>query len=303
MTKNEKIINGLLGLAVCDAIGNPFEFKTNIDRVDVIEYANSATSLIVSDDTQMTIFGFEANYNRNCFSGSKKHRVKQSYNQSYLDWYMTQTEPYDNFLEEFPSTQKTLLDFREMYSIQAPGDTCLSSLKRIKNGLEPRNDSMGCGSVMRLLPLMLLGNTPPDYNSLYEIIEFGKITGRITHQHLTNDKAITDYLVAAYSVMVEPYAQLDVVPKKASHVSDLGDGWIAPECVDMAIWCYSVSNTFEELLGHSIAHDGDSDSVGAIAGSLWGLSGKEVPQKYIDKLDALEPIKYVIENYINNGTV
>ena len=62
----------------------------------------------------------------------------------------------------------------------------------------------------------------------------------------------------------------------------------------MAIWCYHNSTTFDELLRQSIAIDGDSDSVAAVAGSIWGLSGQEVPEQYIAKLNTLDPIKYAI---------
>jgi ADP-ribosylglycohydrolase len=59
----------------------------------------------------------------------------------------------------------------------------------------------------------------------------------------------------------------------------LGAGFYATEAVDMAMWAVNNSDDFEELLLNSICHNGDSDSVGAIAGGFWGLMTKEMPSK------------------------
>jgi ADP-ribosylglycohydrolase len=131
--------------------------------------------------------------------------------------------------------------------------------------------------------------------SLEDCIKFAKISGNITHKHKDNANAINTYMLAAYSSIIGDVYKFSGV----NNISELGEGWIAPECVNMAIWAYSEANTFDELLALSIAHDGDSDSVAAVAGSLWGLSGREVPQKYIDKLDALDAIKYIEEQYLS----
>jgi ADP-ribosylglycohydrolase len=44
-TLKQKLINGLYGLA--DAVGNPFEFKSNIKPNDVVAYANLADRLFL----------------------------------------------------------------------------------------------------------------------------------------------------------------------------------------------------------------------------------------------------------------
>ncbi len=288
-TLKQKIINGLYGCAVADAVGNPFEFKTNINPKDVIDYANSTDKLVVSDDTQLTLFGFEAMHN-NDLAPINRDLVKSCFTSAYVDWYETQKV----YVSQHKSYTDCLLSFKSMWSIQAPGMTCLDSLESI-NRLEPViNDSMGCGSVMRLLPVMRLLS---EY-ALPNVVKFGQITGNITHKHKNNDLAIEKYIKNAYDI-INGNTPRDRIEGYQSHkVSDLGEGWIAPECVDMAILAYTQAESFDELLQLSIAHDGDSDSVAAVAGSLWGLSGREVPQKYIDKLDSLDAIKYVINNYI-----
>jgi ADP-ribosylglycohydrolase len=295
MNFREKIINAIYGQCVADAVGNNFEFKSNINPEDVIIYANESKSLIISDDSQMgPLFGFEAIRNMSVYDETIEEQVEKSFTDSYLDWYCTQTTTPLNYL-----AHKTgVLSFQSMYSVQAPGNTCLSALKALSYyGGIVKNDSMGCGSVMRLLPLLKFLGSPHNL-PLEKVIELAKITGKITHKHKDNDPAIEKYIKNAYDI-IHGNVPRDRVEGYQSHkISDLGEGWIAPECVDMAILAYTQAETFDELLQLSIAHDGDSDSVAAVAGSLWGLSGKEVPQKYIDKIDSLDAIKYVINNYI-----
>lgn len=285
MNFRERIINGLYGCAVADAVGNPFEFQTNINPNGVVTYANFAEKLVISDDTQMSLFGFQAIRNMSAYDGTIEKQVENSFTDEYIDWHYTQTlgERLDCILHK-----DGLLEFREMYSVQSPGNTCLDSLETIENGGTVVNDSMGCGSVMRLLPLVTLLDEKYDL-TLERVIKLAQITGTITHKHKDNDAAIRRYMIAASNVINES----PVWMKNASHISELGEGWIAPECVEMAIWAYCKAATFDQLLELSIAHGGDSDSVAAVAGSLWGLSGKEVPQKYIRKLDAIDAIDYI----------
>ena len=287
MNLKQRIINGLYGCCVADAAGNLWEFHSNINPDHVIRDANNCNKLVITDDSQMSIFSFEAIKNLDNFEGDIYEKVRASFTHSYLDWYRTQTRKHDPYLR-FSSK---LLNMPCMYSIQAPGNTCLSALRSIKEGQLVENSSYGCGSSMRLLPLVSF------YDEKYglthkEVIELAVITGEITHKHERNREAITTFMDAAYAIINDQ----PVISKSAKHISDLGEGWVATECVDMAIWAYCHSETFKDLLRLSISHDGDSDSTAAHAGILWGLSGREVPKKYIDKLDSLSAIKYVTEN-------
>ena len=287
MNFKERIINAIYGQAVLDAVGNPFEFRSDINSDDVIDYANSAKKLVISDDTQMALFGFEAIQHMSKYGSiPPKKQIEYSFTDSYVDWYETQTQPISNSNE----CANCLLSFSSMWSVQAPGNTCLSALQTSKDGDTVRNDSMGCGSVMRLLPLVSLF----DKYSFDAVVDFAEITGAITHRHQMNIPAIRRYMEVAYSIINN--IPVKNIQPEVYFIGELGDGWIAPEAVEMAIWSYCKAKDFDDLLRLSIAHDGDSDSVAAIAGSLWGLCGMEVPQKYIDKLDSLDAIRWTIEN-------
>lgn len=285
MNLKERVINGLYGQAVLDSCGNPFEFERNLTTEEVIGYANLTEHLVISDDSQMAMHGFEAIQNMNNYSGiAVEKQIEFAFTDSYLNWYETQSQSSS----EHQFYENGLLSFKSMWDVQAPGNTCLSALNTLGDGGTVRNDSMGCGSVMRLLPLVLLF----DKYSYVEVLRYAVITGNITHKHKNNVPAIHRYMKVAYNAVND--IPVENIHPEVTHASQLGDGWIAPECVEIAIWAYCTATSFDDLLARSIAHNGDSDSTGAVAGSLWGLSGREVPKKYIDKLDAINAIKYVI---------
>lgn len=285
MNLQDKIINALYAQAVADSVGNPFEFKTNINPDDVVAYANSAKTLVISDDTQMAIAGFDAIRQLEMYDGDIVDQITHSFTESYLDWYYTQTHAPMTHL----AFKSGILQFKSLYSVQSPGNTCMFALKTLQSNSPVRNDSKGCGSVMRLLPLLSLRNR----FSHDDCVKFAQISGAITHKHKDNDLAIEYYMTVAEAVGHGLAFESEYIAK---HISYIGEGWTALEAVEMAIWAYCTAKDFDDLLRLSIAHDGDSDSVAAIAGSLWGLSGKEVPRKYIEKLDALDALVYICAN-------
>jgi ADP-ribosylglycohydrolase len=150
---------------------------------------------------------------------------------------------------------------------------------------------------MRLLPTVMYAFWDGEFD-IKKSFKAAKISALITHKHPENVQASYDYIVAAKMIL----SDIEIPLENHEHISELGEGWTAQECVNMAIYAFKSAKTFDELLEISIAHDGDSDSVAAIAGSLWGLAGREVPQEYIDKLVEMDAIKYVIDNYINPTT-
>ena len=282
MNTKERVINGLLGQAVADGVGNPFEFEDEFQEGQVVSNANSCRTIVISDDTQMAMFGLEAILNLNNFCDDYEAALIYSYS----EWYLTQYQVYT----KTHTFATGLLKYNQMFSRQAPGHTCLSAIKTLMDGKVVENDSCGCGSVMRLLPFVLLF----DSMKFEEVLDIAIMSGNITHKHPQNKVATTLCMETYFDIIFGK-----VVPKNATSIKQLGEGWTALECVEMAIWAYSHAKTFDELLELSITHKGDSDSVAAIAGSFWGVSGKEVPEKYINKIDALRPIKYLISRIKN----
>lgn len=278
-----RFINAFKGLAVADAVGYQFEFDGDIPPEDVSSYAQDAQKLIVSDDTQMAFFTLEGVIDIIESNYTKSYKTYDSvFSRVYLNWLKTQTRSsiVDQDHDRSEYGYSFLLDEPSLYHRRAPGNTCLFALTTIENRGVVQNNSKGCGSVMRILPIILLR----EKFSLEDTIKLGQISGSVTHKHQENAQAIAKYIKVLESLWSNSnYAH--TIAHQVHKISDIGEGWTAMECVDMGIWAFVNAESFEELLELSIAHDGDSDSTGAVAGSLWGMSGREIPDVYVDKLD------------------
>lgn len=108
----------------------------------------------------------------------------------------------------------SLLDYRELFSNRAPGNTCLSALGSGRMGSieQPINQSKGCGGVMRVAPVGLFLHKEPEY-----AFKIGSDIAAITHGHptgylsagafatiiaeLVNGKTILDSTMTALSIL------------------------------------------------------------------------------------------------------
>lgn len=289
MNKRELMRNAFYAMAVADAVGNAFEFKHDINPADVVQYANSTERLEITDDTQMALFTAQAidDYVRIGMHPLPTHEDFEEFCQcAYYDWYITQTRYFN---PDVYTSDDGLLQFESLYKVQSPGLTCMRACEKIGNCEPVHNDSMGCGAVMRLLPFAGL------FDSYYDSIKMAVVSGLTTHQHESVAPSIERYVEAMNSAFHGLFNKKNYPTVfQADHISQLGGGWIAPEAVNMAIWAAGTANDFDDLLARSIAHDGDSDSVGAMAGALWGLMGKAVPIKYTEKIAEKDAIEHVL---------
>jgi ADP-ribosylglycohydrolase len=168
--------NILLAGACGDALGYKVEFdkwysiksRYGIAGIRLEGFKNS--KLIVSDDTQMTLFALEAliPFLQNT-KLNEDFLLNAVFNQ-YLEWLKTQQdEKSHNELNQFES-----LNVR-----RAPGNTCLSSLLSKKAGTLniPRNTSKGCGGIMRVAPFSFLKI------SIDKVFDLGAKQAVLTHGH------------------------------------------------------------------------------------------------------------------------
>ena len=284
MPSQEVARAALYSQAIADAVGNPFEFGTPTST-QVSEYMNSSDTLYITDDTQMAMFGMEALI---LSAPSKFQDIQEQLRHAYLRWYVTQRHQCST------AGDTGLLAEATMYRVEAPGNTCLDALENLRNNCEVRNDSKGCGCVMRLLPFALMHSRMP-FESLQTLAIY---SGEITHKHKEVREAVSVYMTAAQE-MIEHQA-LVAIPetlRSAKHITDFGTGWTALSCVQMAMWAVYHAKSFDELLTLSICHDGDSDSVAAVAGSLWGLAGRTGWEKYQERLEQQPAIERLLARW------
>ena len=187
--KLDLIRGSLIGGAAGDALGYTVEFDdyseiiANYGQPGITEYELVNGVAEISDDTQMTLFtangllmGLTRKYMRG-FGRALECDVKFAYE----DWYDTQMKSYEIVIKHYRDTWLSALP--ELYSCRAPGETCLTAIKEMKEGRTPQNDSKGCGGVMRVAPWSLLCACHEMRYGIEEIDVAGGEIARLTHKH------------------------------------------------------------------------------------------------------------------------
>lgn len=303
----------LFGGAIGDALG--YEVETN--NLSTIRHRFGPDGiqkpvmhdgkLIVSDDTQMSLFTLEAVLD--CESTADQDTVISRIRQAYMDWYNTQLS--DALHAEYTG----LIGKSSVLQVQrSPGNTCITALREGGTGAldTPINDSKGCGGVMRVAPVGLF----PDRWSVEEVFQIGIRASAITHTHpsgylstglmaaiiriLMDGLDIKDAVLQSLSLLFKydgheetlrkaeqaiELAQSDMAPVDA--IETLGQGWVGEEALGIGIYAALEGRDFSEAVRIGANHTGDSDSTASIAGQLYGawhgLNG--MPEEWIEALD------------------
>ena len=314
----DRLFGSLLGGAVGDAFGYPIEFYPLADirrrfgpeglRKPVLKLGK----LVVSDDTQMTLFTLEGMLraigpDRSWQADSVIAEVRRA----YLDWYETQeadatARPTAGRLARRPAMQVR----------RSPGTTCLSALYAGGTGTpaRPINDSKGCGGAMRTAPLGFL----PGIDAA-EAFALGARAAALTHGHpdgwasggfvaaavrrVVAGQDLADALAGALGDLqaapapagerptAEPYAHAMRLAREhgAPHeaIAALGEGWTGEEAAAIGTYAALTATDFTDLVARAANHDGDSDSTASIAGQIWGADRGvcAVPHAWAYRLD------------------
>lgn len=226
---------------------------------------------------------------------------------AYIEWLCTQTgkkkKGYDKcWIRNVP----------ELNVRRAPGNTCITSLNDILRGVDPINNSKGCGGVMRIAPIPLYGATA-DRIDIQEVCKLAADASELTHQHplgyipsalvayviykLVKDEAperetCKDYIREGLKVIAELFPNYPEEVKRFTTLiktailwsdistddvrtieEELGGGWVAEETVAIAVYCsLAYFDNFERAMIASVNHKGDSDSTGAVTGNILGAA-------------------------------
>lgn len=289
-----RLHSSLIGGAIGDSLGAEIEFLSlpEIRR----QYPDGITDLpphqglrgAITDDTQMTLFTAEGIIRAHvrgalkgiCHPPSVVHHA-------LLRWLRTQgAQP------RVETDDTGLITDRRLWARRAPGNTCLSALEQsTKFGAFAKNDSKGCGTIMRVAPIALM--VPRE-----QVRSIAIETSALTHGHPTGQLAAAAWaemladvaggakLEESAARMVTTYARLEggkettraigaalKAPRDGAPetVESLGGGWIAEEALSIALYACLAGKSFDEGLQIAVMHGGDSDSTGAIAGNMFGL--------------------------------
>ena len=315
MQEKEKIeknvSSGLLGFATADALGVPIEFTTRESHIkkpltEMVGYgSHKVPEGTWSDDTSMTIATMDSII-------KSKNVDFDDIMKKYCDWYIN---------ANYTATDK-------VFDIGIGTRNALASYYNKKTsaiesgGKEERNN--GNGSLMRMLPIVLFlhyankseddkTNIINNYSSLTHGHEISKLGCKIYYdfmEDLLNGKSIKesyakkkkkDYsdsyskeTISKYSRILE--GNLENIPETQIKSS----GYIV-NTLEAAIWSSLKSDNYEEAVVKAINLGDDTDTVGAITGSIAGIAyGKEnIPKRWLSKLRKKELLDKLSLDYSN----
>ena len=188
--EQDRTLGCMVGGAVGDALGYAVEFKSwpvilgRYGHRGITRYELDHRGLAqISDDTQMSLFtsagvllGMTRGYMRGIMG-----RLDLYCRYTYLDWLHTQEWPARKAGERVDSW---LMDIPDLYSRRAPGNTCMTALRAIEAGEMVKNDSCGCGGVMRTAPIALVCYLHDYARRDVKICDMvAAEAARITHKH------------------------------------------------------------------------------------------------------------------------
>lgn len=329
-TRLSRIQGSLIAGAAGDALGYAVEFMTEpfirkeYGAGGIRSYHLSPRSglAMISDDTQMTIFtaaGLLAGDTENRMTG-RQEPLHNAVHTAYRCWYETQ---YPGELGE--KVRLWLNGIKELNSLRAPGNTCLSAIESGRKGSVacPTTNSKGCGGVMRVAPLGLY--IPMTSANEQAIIREGAelaalthghplgylpaalmvdIVGRCVYMHEPGD-TLRDVVTAAIEATERCFAdnadwrQFRKLMTLAVTLADgsepdlacihaLGEGWTGHDALAIAVFCaLRHADDLSACLIAAVNHKGDSDSTGAIAGNILGawLGMEAIDRQWTDKLE------------------
>ena len=342
----------IFGGAVGDALGYPVEFlkegyifsKYGENGITEYEKDPHTGKALISDDTQMTLFtanGLLVGDTRGAMRGIQG-KPRGYVAKAYKDWLKTQESSMQEVNRHDRYTDaggfSWLLDVPELYVRRAPGNTCLAALE---DGTEyddyvsaKRNNSKGCGGIMRVAPLAVdyvfpniemldregaqlaaithghsLGYMPaavlvhiinrivyPPKNRTMTLKEV-VLEARDTVKNIYEDDSHIDTLVKIIDLAVK--LSENGSSSDLDNIHQIGEGWVAEETLGISLYCaLKYQNDFSKGIIAAVNHKGDSDSTGAVTGNILGalLGYNAIEDKWKNGLELSDVILEVADD-------
>ncbi len=337
----------VLGCVLGGATGDAFGYGIEFDNLAAIRHKHGphglrepllqGGKLVVSDDTQMTLFTLEAlnltmpTQMSPPYCSSMTRPFQAACQHAYLRWGDSQGIAVPDLYDDGDAAQLYLSP--AMRKRQAPGNTCLSAVRAgaLGTSLHPINQSKGCGAVMRTAPIGLMQGADPAL-----AMELGEAAGALTHGHIDgwlpggalssmvrlimNGEEIDAAASQVLSLLNEhPHFDKALARKSGTtrllgtalrllqgeHAANevfslLGEGWTGDEALAIGVYAACAENEFKNVVRLAANHDGDSDSTASIAGQLYGARHgiTGVPHDWVRRLDVLPDALRVIQRFL-----
>ncbi|MHB8075989.1 ADP-ribosylglycohydrolase family protein [Desulfosporosinus fructosivorans] len=300
--KQDAIIGGVMGVIIGDALGLPVQFmtKTEIRKNPITDMTGGGAFGLEpgawSDDSSLTLCLVESLSE----VGYNPADIARRFVKWYQDGYMT--------------------PLGESFDI---GGTTSIAMKRLINGVAPFKagptdaESNGNGSLMRILPATLFFAHESDYTMNQRVSEVSKIT----HGHARSQLACSLYSLFVKELLKgsspqEAYDTMRLksqtvffvdrnIGKQLSHFkriisgelpdlpeSEIKSGGYVVESLEAALWSFLTTSSFEDAVLTAVNLGWDTDTVGAITGSMAGVyyGFSNIPDHWLKKLLDYEKI-------------
>jgi ADP-ribosyl-[dinitrogen reductase] hydrolase len=305
-TKAQRILGGLYGSLVGDALGVPVEFCNRFARVadPVIGMRGHGThnqpAGTWSDDGSLLLCAVES-LTENGFN-------TQDMGERFVRW----------FDDAHWSAHGEVFDI---------GNTTSKAIHGIAQGTlaeEAGGQSLydnGNGSLMRILPVVL-ATLNDEETAFCDQLERASA---ITHGHERSKLACaffglyvralmlgsqpTDALQAAREAFVRPYQHLDLMAFQNVLSADLANwkiddvtsGGYVMETLTASIWCLLTTDNFSDCVLKAVNLGGDTDTTGCVAGGLAGVyyGQQAIPQEWIGALPKQAELQELFAKFVS----
>ncbi|MFI1770651.1 ADP-ribosylglycohydrolase family protein [Thalassobellus citreus] len=306
MSLLEKIRSGIMGVAVGDALGVPFEFlsKDEMKRnpaETMVGYGTHRQPVGTwSDDSSLTFCLMEG-----LLDGFNTKNIADKFIAWYDESYWT---PHGVVFDIGVTTRQSIFYMKEGHTPEICG------------GMDEYSN--GNGSLMRILPLVFFLKNTDNIEERYQII---KDVSSLTHAHLRSVLACFIYVeyglellnssdkIKAYHVIkdkVNAFLETkDLNPKELGFYFDVlqediykidekrisGSGYVV-NSLKASLWCFMNTNTYEDAVISAVNLGEDTDTTAAITGGLAGIyyGLDSIPMEWRDKVVRRKDIEGLI---------
>ena len=289
-----KYVDSIIGHAIGDAMGVPTEFCTREELLNnpVVEMKGFGSHPVPagcwSDDTSMEIATIESFLEKDCFDYSDIMT-------KWVNWL---------YYADYTATEK-------VFDV---GNSCLNAINNFRNGMKPLecapNDINlnGNGSLMRILPVALYSYSKKLKEE--EIISLTNDISSLTHSHnisklgcyiyvryviyllegLTKEEAYKNIQSLDYSFYGEEaincYSRILKSNIKDLPLEDIKSSGYVVDTLEASLWIIMNSNNYKDAIITSTNIGNDTDTIGAITGSMAGIlyGIDNIPKSWLDKL-------------------
>jgi ADP-ribosylglycohydrolase len=294
--KSDRVLVGLMGVCIGDALGVPVEFTSRQDRMlkpvtTMQGYGTYNQPLGTwSDDSSLTFCLAQAIAE----VGFAPEKLLQETARNFCLWYD----------EDYWTARNELFDI---------GGTTADAIENLKDGVAPTEAGgkedycNGNGSLMRILPLAF-GYQKLEFSQLIQLTH--KISC-LTHAHPRSQIACGIYITMAINLLqgqqplkayYEAISQAEALYRERPYVLELlyyqrllaketpqlsvdevrSSGYVV-DTLEASIWCLINSSNYAEAVLKAVNLGGDTDTTAAVTGGLAGIyyGFEAIPQEWL----------------------